>query len=653
MLRSAQSLKNKHGIGEVSELFSVDEVALQLEVSSATVRNWTKAGLIRPCSGMEKKIVYDRSCVDQLKQSIASGELSKLQRRANKIASSQRAGMKRAQELSEGLDQVFTQLEAGQDDRRMLLIAAAQLIRFSRRFGVNYVEFLTAKNSVAKVFNEIIADFLVPLDIVELLDSMDESAIHAFCQGDYLGLLTTGQLSKSGAFYTPDAIARQMIEDHLVFASTSVLDPCCGSGAFLVQAVQRLKSLGVSSWNDKVFGFEIDRASALCAKLNLLYEMDDECAAVPHIFCGDALDDALWKIVPSVDLIVSNPPWGIKFKPARLKELKAKLSLDSSESFSLFMAQALKHVHEGAVVSYLAPVSILNVKAHLPVRKLLLKKQILEIRCIGRAFENVFTKAVQISVRKAPSIQKNLVSVSTEHKSYAVKQENLTIDKGLAIVPERDPKTTELLCHMQNIGGPFLSKASEWALGVVTGNNSRFLKEEKDAEDVQLIRGRDISPFKIESPSLFMKFEPEKFQQVAADRFYFAKKKLVYKFISKRLCFAVDDQKRVPLNSANILLPGSVYPIEVVCALLNSTPVQYYYEFAFSALKVLRSNIEAIPLPKFTDEQMKRAVELANPLFETEGDSFKNALEVFDDFVADCYEFSTEQKDLVSNWAFS
>ena len=51
-----------------------------------------------------------------------------------------------------------------------------------------------------------------------------------------------------------------------------IFDPCVGSGAYLVAAAQRLRSLGVECWQDCLVGTDIDPLAVLATKLNLMLD---------------------------------------------------------------------------------------------------------------------------------------------------------------------------------------------------------------------------------------------------------------------------------------------------------------------------------------------------------------------------------------------
>ena len=94
-----------------------------------------------------------------------------------------------------------------------------------------------------------------------------------------------------------------------------------------------------------------------------------------------------------------------------------------------------------------------------------------------------------------------------------------------------------------------------WALGIVTGDNRRFLADAPEPGAEPILCGSDIHPFAIGRPRRFLRLGIGKFQQAAPLSFYRTPGKLVYRFISDRPVFALDREGILTLNSANLLLP--------------------------------------------------------------------------------------------------
>ena len=135
-------------------------------------------------------------------------------------------------------------------------------------------------------------------------------------------------------------------------------------------------------------------------------------------------------------------------------------------------------------------------------------------------------------------------------------------------------------------------------MGIVTGDNKRFVSSEKTKNMEAVYRGKDIQRFSVETASEFIEFLPDEFQQVANLKFYRAPEKLLYRFISKTIIFSYDDRQRLTLNSANILIPKfSEFNIKVALGFLNSSVFQYIFTHKIAALKVLRGDLETLPFP--------------------------------------------------------
>ena len=113
-----------------------------------------------------------------------------------------------------------------------------------------------------------------------------------------------------------------------------------------------------------------------------------------------------------------------------------------------------------------------------------------------------------------------------------------------------------------------LKGKASWALGIVTGNNKKFITFKRSPGFEPIYRGKDVKRFVLSSPSCYIRFRPHYFQQVAPEEKYRAKEKLIYRFISRNLKFAYDNCQSLTLNSANILIPKLPnYPVKVILAL--------------------------------------------------------------------------------------
>ena len=94
---------------------------------------------------------------------------------------------------------------------------------------------------------------------------------------------------------------------------------------------------------------------------------------------------------------------------------------------------------------------------------------------------------------------------------------------------------------------------------------------------------------------------------------------MIYRFIAKYPIVAYDNEQKLCLNSANILIP-EIAGISVRCvgALLNSALYRFYYMQKFSDLKVLKSNLQKLPFPKLSEEQRLQLKSAVSDLYKKE-----------------------------------
>jgi len=114
---------------------------------------------------------------------------------------------------------------------------------------------------------------------------------------EYESTLTRAERRRGGVFNTPLAVARSVCESVIDRVGT-VCDPSCGTGTFLVAAVERLTALGASPSTaaSLVVGVEIDSGALAVARSRL--------PAGVRLVQGDGL-----VFDEPVDFVVGNPPF--------------------------------------------------------------------------------------------------------------------------------------------------------------------------------------------------------------------------------------------------------------------------------------------------------------------------------------------------------
>jgi hypothetical protein len=145
-----------------------------------------------------------------------------------------------------------------------------------------------------------------------------------------------------------------------------------------------------------------------------------------------------------------------------------------------------------------------------------------------------------------------------------------------------------------------LADNAVFALGIVTGNNGKYIVNTKNGNVEPIYRGKDIQAYIFSEPECFIDFKPELYQQVAPVGYY-RQKKIVYRFISDKLVCLYDTGSALLLNSANIVI-STVYPMETIVCLFNSPIYSYIYQKKYHSRKVLKSHLQSLPLPLFSEQ---------------------------------------------------
>ncbi len=137
---------------------------------------------------------------------------------------------------------------------------------------------------------------------------------------------------KQGQYFTPREIVRLVIEICDIDRESLVLDPACGSGGFLLYAMDCIRSRASDYYDEgsvehfkywhefasnRLYGMEINDRISRVAKMNMVIHDDGHT----NVVCCDALDtmDRLSRLNSGLsperfDLILTNPPFGAKIR---------------------------------------------------------------------------------------------------------------------------------------------------------------------------------------------------------------------------------------------------------------------------------------------------------------------------------------------------
>ena len=631
---------------DTAETFvSTREAAHLLGISKASVTNWVKHGYLTPL----KRNSFSYTEVMALKDRIMAGTVQRLNKRANKSQSGKTflpeelmINKRDKAEISRVIHYILAQNIHGETALFLLainLLQKKQLLPHNIplnqiRSGVftipgmrNLLKDLGDwhRNLPRNVFTEK-AFLLLDFDLAEQQDLLGII---------YQSIIKEGNKATRGSYYTPYPVVEQIARETRGNDFT-LLDPCCGTGQFL------LAFAGNTNNPSGLYGIDTDPIAVRIAKINLFLQFP-ETDFMPAVYCGDALLGE-WNL-PRFDVIATNPPWGYHFTPGTLHALEEHFPvIRSGESFSYFLVQGINLLSAKGKLVYLLPEAILNVKTHEDIREYILtNSRLCGIRYLKKRFTNVFSPVIMLELDKQKRGKKTIIR-KKQGSPFKIDSSRFASNPGKIFDVHMETMDEELITRIYRKKHITLKDGADWALGIVTGDNARYVHAEKQGFAREAVyKGRDIKPFGFLPPSGYISFKPSLYQQVAPEGKYRAKEKLIYKFISHRLVFAHDTEQRLTLNSANILIPMLPdYPVKVILGLFNSTLYQFIFQKKFNAIKVLRSHLEQLPLPLMEATLMEQILHRVDQILQGE-----NTFPQLDELTFSFFGISRDEQDYI------
>ena len=654
---------------ESEDYLTLTELCKELSISTATGRNWIKLGKLTP-QYIEKKATYfSKNYVCNLRAELQSGENKALKSRRNKkFVSGHSLYNAYVSNQCQNIPILQKMLLLASDNKIdlnlstiQLLVADCALHLFLQKNNLNLNE---CKNLLLQFLQGHFSIGIYDNLIIDLIDDTESALL--FCQKysflfsmeyiyepneDLLGLIyisskNIGNRKATGSYYTSTKIVKKLISKLNIQEKQKILDPCCGTGNFLIQLPEHIKF-------DSIYGNDIDATSVKIARLNMALKYAVPLSSIyEHITESDYLAD---ETANNFQYIIGNPPWGYEFTEAEKTALKKRFQTATGkniESYDIFIERALTHLTDTGHLAFVLPEAILNVKAHTAIREIILKSCLIKnLDFIGNGFDGVQCPCIILDLQRTRS------AFLTTGMNVINGEESFTILTNRSVTSEYFSfLTTDTEYHLMNKirnikNASFLSENADFALGIVTGNNKKYISDKKADDNEIVLKGADINKYRISTTTNFIIYKPECFQQVAPTRLYRAPEKLLYRFISNQLVFAYDNCQTLSLNSCNIVIPRiSGLKMKYVLAILNSRIAQFIYKKEFNSVKVLRSHIENIPIPRVDETIQDAIISITDQLIDgLELQQATAAYEELDKLIANVFHLSQSEIEIIRN----
>ncbi len=432
----------------------------------------------------------------------------------------------------------------------------------------------------------------------------------------------------------------------------TIVDPACGSGAFLNAALQALiaehkhidelekKVLGYSlEFHDiehhilenNLYGVDINEESVGIAQLALWLRTAKKQRKLntlsQNIKCGNSLisDPAVagdkafnWqKEFPQVfekggfDVVIGNPPYvnmaNIQNEQERKYYQKSYSTVKNKcDLYSIFTEKAKSLLKDKGLLGFIFPNSWMGTESFSKFRNFLSKEvtvyQLVELP--PGVFEDAIVTTVLCFYQNTlPQANNNVEVYACIDKEFIKKDFVLSYEQIL-----NNPNSSfafEKTISLENVPCKKLSEIASFSLGIKTSDDARFVFDEPiDDTCYKFIRGRNISrwshPYNDEwiwyQPSLICEKpggRPRVLENFLVDR------KIVIQDIATQITATIDSEKYLCNDTLNIIYSlNTDYSFEYILCILNSKLVNVWFKKLFPAgLHIKTNQLEQIPIP--------------------------------------------------------
>ena len=447
-----------------------------------------------------------------------------------------------------------------------------------------------------------------------------------------------------------------------------ILDPACGSGAFLNQALEYLISEHKNLQNDlalmgdlfasymveeeilehNLYGVDINEDAVEIAKLSLWLRTAKRgrplTKLVDKIKCGNSLIDDK-NVVPNAfvweeefkevfenggfDIVIGNPPYvNIANIPNKIYREWLKnnfeVSKNKSDLYSFFVEKSVNILKINGQLGFIISNSWLGTDSFSEFRKFLLTKtKVLElVKLPNTVFEDAIVVPIIVLLSKEDSKEHKTIDLKTyENDEFTPMNYKIIINDVL----NRHNCTISLNQNISfKIDTYILKDIAKFSLGIKTSNDERFILKEKIDDDCYLmLRGRDISRYYNNNPSEYIWYKPklmlEKKGAGVRKLEYFLTEKILFQSISGGTIKATYENNNYLTNDKiHILYQCNIFNLKFLLSLLNSKLMNYFIKSSFSDLLEIKINqLEQLPIPKLKNlEQQEPFIQKADLMLE-------------------------------------
>ena len=449
----------------------------------------------------------------------------------------------------------------------------------------------------------------------------------------------------------------------------TILDPACGSGAFLNAALQFLmaehkhidemeakvtgstivfQDVENSILENNLYGVDINEESVEIAQLALWLR-----TAKPHrklnslnenIKCGNSLisDPAIagdkafdWqKEFPKVferggfDVVIGNPPYVnmvniLDERQRKYYQRTYKTVKNKSDLYSIFTEKSSELLKSNGLLGFIFSNSWMGTDSFSAFRSFLAND--VKVTKLVKLPTDVFAEATVTTILCFYTNKKPSINDVIELEEYT---NNEFVSKGFGLPYKQimeSPNTSfsfERVIVLDKVDTIKLGEIASFSLGIKTSDDKRFVFEKKKDDDCFLfLRGRNIKRWNNPQNDEWLWYKPELISEKPGGRprifeNFVVDKKIVIQDMATEINATIDTNKYLCNDKVNIIFETDRnYQMEYLVALLNSALVNIWFKKIYtSGLEIKINQLRTIPVPTISLSEQQPFVSQANTM---------------------------------------
>ncbi|OCL86888.1 Type IIS restriction enzyme Eco57I [Aliarcobacter thereius] len=527
---------------------------------------------------------------------------------------------------------------------------------------------------------------------------------------------TKSKRKKDGVFYTPEYITRYIVENTLGkmcqekreelkivdisspsnlkklnkteqetkenlqkyknwLLNLKILDPACGSGAFLNQALEYLINEHKNLQNDlalmgdlfasymveeeilehNLYGVDINEDAVEIAKLSLWLRTAKRgrplTKLADKIVCANSLLNMPFS-ENSFDVVIGNPPYGAKTskdEQAKFRKIY-KTALFKMDTYSLFIERAFHYLKENGYFSYIVPYTWMTIGQHFELRKFLLERNIYEIVDLPtKIFDDADLDTTILFVQNVNKIEKTINILKLDEEQFKIVNkisiDDILNNKELIINLTLSNQDNKILLKIDK-SSIKLDSIFEVSQGYIPYSRSHLIKEygeeqgnkivderlwhsdyQKTPEFKQEIQGKDINRYEFTESFQYIKYG--KWLNSPREQKFFTSPRVLVMEITRGNFYKIKSTyiEKELYNTPSII--NIIHPnndknyLKFILSCINSKLYSWYHlkrhskaNAETSIPKILVKDIRNLPIPKIDEESQKAFIALVDEILE-------------------------------------